>query len=135
MPVRSLSSPVLKWPDRDTVLEAVSSWSKEAAEAHPEVEALALYGSYARGDWGVGSDVDLLALVSSSDTLFERRSLAWDLGSLPVPGQLVIYTREEWEGLRERGARIVRTVEDEGIWLRGAPSRAGRLPDDPPTAP
>lgn len=128
MPVRSLRSPVLKWPDRDTVLDAASRWAQEAAEAHPEAEAILLYGSYARGDWGVGSDADLLALVRSSETPFERRSLDWDLGSLPVPGQLLVYTREEWARLRDRGARIVGTVEDEGIWLSGSPRVASSGP-------
>lgn len=119
MPVRSLSSRVLRWPDREQVLEAAREWARRAADEHESVEALALYGSYARGDWGVGSDADLLAIVDACTVPFERRTLDWEL-SLPVPAELVIYTHAEWDRLRERGARIVRTVEAEAVWLHGS---------------
>jgi hypothetical protein len=128
MPVRSSTSSVLRWPDATTVRAAVRAWADEALAARPETEALALFGSYARGDWGVGSDLDLLAIVPSSELPFERRSLDWDLSGLPVPAELRIYTREEWERLRDRGARLVRTVEKEGIWLRGTPATGSSSP-------
>ena len=121
MPVRSLSSSVLRWPDRATVVAAARRWAGQAVGEHPEVEALALYGSYARGDWGVGSDADLVAIVSSARQPFERRPLEWELGDLPVPAELVVYTRAEWDRLRDRGARIVNAIENEAIWLYGGP--------------
>jgi len=32
------------------------------------------FGSYARGDWGVGSDLDLLVIVTAAEEAFEKRS-------------------------------------------------------------
>jgi predicted nucleotidyltransferase len=122
MPVRSLSSSVLKWPDADTVHRAARDWALRVLSSHPELQALGILGSYARGDWGVGSDLDLIAVVSDSSVPFERRSLEWDLSPLPVPAEILVYTRQEWERLRERGARIVRAVEKDAIWLYGSPS-------------
>jgi predicted nucleotidyltransferase len=88
------------------------------------VVRLGYFGSYARGDWGVGSDVDLIAIVESTAEPFERRTLAWDLLDLPVPAELVVYTREEWERMRRAGGRFVRTIERETVWLVGEePSR------------
>lgn len=43
----------------------------------------------ARGDAGVGSDLDLEAVVEQSALPFERRAVEWDLQSLPVPGDLL----------------------------------------------
>jgi hypothetical protein len=48
----------------------------------------------------VGSDLDLIAVVESSPEPFERRALAWDLNTLPVSAELLVYTRPEWERLQ-----------------------------------
>ena len=86
MPVRSLSSPVLKWPDRGQVDAAVRAWVARVARAHDEQLVRAGYfGSYARDDWGVGSDVDLVLVVGRSDKPFKRRALDFDATGLPPP--------------------------------------------------
>jgi predicted nucleotidyltransferase len=121
MPVRSSSSSVLRWPDRDAVDGAARAWARRQAE-RPDLEALGYFGSYARGDWGVGSDLDLVAILSRSDEPFERRALAWDLSQLPVPAEILVYTREEWARRLERGGRFARVLETEVVWLLRRPS-------------
>ena len=60
MPVRSLTSSVIRWPDAETVTDAVRRWAREAAEEQKGVVRIGYFGSYATGDWGVGSDVDFI---------------------------------------------------------------------------
>ena len=55
MPVRSLSSSVLKWPDRAAVDAVVRRWAAQQVGLHPELLCLDYFGSYARGDWGVSA--------------------------------------------------------------------------------
>lgn len=86
-PVRSLTSSVLRWPERSEVEAAVQAWASSATERHPELLRLGVFGSYARRDAGVGSDLDLVAVVESSERLFERRGAEWDLTELPVPAE------------------------------------------------
>jgi len=117
MPVRSLNSSVLKWPNRETVDKAVRHWATRFVKNRPEVIRLGYFGSYARGDWGVGSDLDLVAVIEESDECFERRSLKWNIYQLPVPAQVLVYTREEWESLKEQGSRFALTLERETIWV------------------
>ena len=50
------------------------------------------FGSYARGDWGVGSDVDVLVLVRVCQTPFERRGILWNAMDLPVHADVLVYT-------------------------------------------
>lgn len=74
MPTRSLNSSVLKWPDRETVDRAVLKWAARASARHPELVRLGYFGSYARGDWGVGSDIDLVAVVQRASRATNGRA-------------------------------------------------------------
>ena len=116
MPVRSLSSPVLKWPDARTVDQAVRGWAERVLRVHPEVIRIGYFGSYARGDWGPGSDLDVLMIVEGSEEPFERRAAQWDTTELPVAVELLLYTKAEWERLPQWG-RFYRTVMRETIWV------------------
>jgi hypothetical protein len=95
----------------------VRVWARQAAERHPELLRAGHFGSHARGDWGVGSDVDLLAIVTHADRPWAERSRDWDLLALPVPAQLLVYTAEEWQALLAQGGRFARTQQGETVWV------------------
>ena len=118
MPVRSLSSSVLKWPDARRVDAAVRAWARSAASGRYEVLRIGYFGSYARGDWGAGSDLDLVVIVARSDQPFERRGAQWDATELPVPADVLVYTRDEWDSLTQR-TRFAQSVESEAVWVYG----------------
>lgn len=118
MPVRSLTSPVLIWPDRDQVDTAVRSWGAALMRSTPAVLRVGYFGSYARGNWGVGSDLDIVVIMKECELPPERRGLTFDtITSLPVPVDLLVYTREEWEQLRAEGAAFIRGIEAEVVWV------------------
>ena len=116
MPVRSSRSPVLKWPDAKTVDRAVRRWAKKAARSHANVQRIGYFGSYARGDWGVGSDLDLIVVVQDSDRSFEHRGTGWRSEVLPVPADLLIYTEAEFSKLKTRG-RFGKVLADGVVWV------------------
>lgn len=117
MPVRSFDSPVLRWPKRAEVDAAVRSWATGQPELHPELLRLGYFGSYARGDWGVGSDVDLVAVVARSERPWLERGLDWNTLPLPVPADLLVYTQREWDDALVRGEPFVRTAAREAVWV------------------
>lgn len=116
MPVRLLSSFVLKWPDLQTVEDALRPWVAQMVKTRPEVMRVGYFGSYARGDWGPGSDVDIVIVVTDSDEPFHKRASRWDVTELPVPAQVLVYTKTEWDNLNRRG-RFCREVMREAIWV------------------
>lgn len=75
-----------------------------------------LFGSYARGDAGVGSDLDLVVVLQDSDADFSYRAAAFDTTGLPVPCDLLVYTLEEWADVSARG-RFGRVLTEETVWL------------------
>ncbi len=115
MPVRSLNSSVLKWADAKTVDAAVRRWAERKDKKN--VLKIGYFGSYARGDWGVGSDLDLVIILESSKLPFERRSVEWDVTELPVPADVIVYTKEEWNSLSE--TRFFKTIAQEAVWIYG----------------
>ena len=117
MPVRSLSSSVLKWPDADQVRRSLEAWARAVASEHPEIRHVGYMGSYARGDYGVGSDIDVVLILESCEVPFDRRAAAWDLTGLPVPADLRVYTSAEWQALTRDDSRFSRTVRDETVWM------------------
>jgi hypothetical protein len=117
MPVRSLNSRVLKWPDRSAVDAAVRHWGAELRRRHSEIVHIGYFGSYARGDWGVGSDVDLIIVVARAEEPFERRAALWRPARLPVPADVFVYTLEEWQSLAAARGRFVQTLQREAVWL------------------
>jgi predicted nucleotidyltransferase len=116
MPVRSSSSRVLRWPDENEVRLAAARFAQREG-ARPGLIRLGYFGSYANGTWGVGSDLDLVAVVRESAEPFERRALSWDLAPLPVPAEILVYTSAEWDRMARAGERFARTLAAEAIWL------------------
>ena len=116
MPVRSLSSSVLIWPNAREVDQAVHRWTSDLVLRRRDVVRLGYFGSYARGDWGVGSDLDLVIVVDRSDVPFERRGAEWDATDLPVPADVLVYTQAEWQSLGQ-SRRFSSTLLREVVWV------------------
>jgi len=93
MPVRYSNSRVLKWPRAEEVIGALKHWADETVRERPEVLRIGYFGSYARGDWGVGSDLP-----------FIERAAKWNTMEMPVAVDVLVYTETEWKGrMQSRG--------------------------------
>lgn len=95
---------------------AVASMVERLVAALP-VERIVLFGSYARGDYHEGSDVDLLIVVTHAGDIFERSrealtALAGCAGTLDVEPH--VYTAEEYRRLRNKGNPLITRAEREG---------------------
>jgi predicted nucleotidyltransferase len=95
---------------------AVRAWIKGIVEKRKDVLSIGYFGSYARADWGVGSDLDIIIILEGSDLPVERRGTEWDTTVLPVPADLLVYTEDELHEMKERG-RFYKTVMQEAVWV------------------
>lgn len=124
MPVRSLHSPLLRWPDRGTVAAALHAWVDEAVGRHPGVVRIGVFGSFARGEWAFGSDLDLIVVVGDTEMPGDERARGWDVSRLPVPADLLIYTAAEWRRLHDTPSRFRETLARDAQWLWPRPMNA-----------
>ncbi|MCY3926728.1 MAG: nucleotidyltransferase domain-containing protein [Acidobacteria bacterium] len=128
MPVTSTTSSVKHWPSSETVLDALNAWGAAAARRRDDLLALGYFGSYARGDAGFGSDLDLILIVASDHRRSMERAIDWRTDSLPVPTDLIVYTQDEWRRLQAGGGRFARTLQEEAQWLwNSVPPRAAKV--------
>ncbi|MDI6816954.1 MAG: nucleotidyltransferase domain-containing protein [Actinomycetota bacterium] len=96
--------------------QAVRQWATDLAQVRSDVSRIGYFGSYARGDWGVGSDLDIVIIVTDSRQPFIERAAAIDATGLPVSADLLIYTEAEWGALDEQG-KFYQTITSETIWV------------------
>ena len=122
MPVRSLNSRIVKWPDRLAVEAAIRSLLPRLTDAEPRLRALGYFGSYARNEWGVGSDVDLIAVldVPAGAETPKAIDLPWarDI-RLPVAHDLFLYSMANLQQMQGEGTRFARMLATETVWVYG----------------
>lgn len=120
MPKRSSSSVVRRWPGRPEVLLAFERWARELLGRHPEILRVGCFGSYARGDAGVGSDLDVVIVVAHTDQPFPERLPEVTDDGLPVPADILVYTEGELARMRDEGRRFVRELDGMARWVDAA---------------
>jgi len=98
------------------VIRAVEAWARRIVQQRPEAVRIGYFGSYARGDASVGSDLDLLIVVRDAPERIEHRTIGWETTTLPVPVDLLVYTEQEMEHLRS-SPRFRRVLEREIVWI------------------
>lgn len=116
MPVRLLSSSVIRWPDRDMVDKALRDWSDIVVRKREGILRIGYFGSYATGGWGVGSDLDIVIVVDRSELPFIRRAVEFDLTGLPVPADIIVYTSKEWDSI-DPESRFGNLIKTETVWV------------------
>lgn len=116
MPVRSSRSSVLKWPRKSEIIDAVRQWAEAVRASRADLLRVGYFGSLRRGDWGVGSDVDLVVVLEDSDSSPVERPLEFDLSSIPVGADLLVYTADEWNALLDRDDRFAEEMRNV-MWL------------------
>ncbi|WP_202978810.1 nucleotidyltransferase domain-containing protein [Halomicronema hongdechloris] len=105
------------WPNRDQVEAALRRWVGQITQPPTSLQAVGYFGSYARNEAGVGSDLDLVIIVDHSDAPPYMRSHRWNLHHLPVPTEAIVYTQAEWQHLQQSQSRFAQTLATETIWV------------------
>ncbi|WP_211205275.1 nucleotidyltransferase domain-containing protein [Pseudothermotoga thermarum] len=92
-------------------------WAKTIVEKRNDIVKIGYFGSYARGDWGVGSDLDVVIIVKDSKLPFEKRAVEFDTTQMVVPVDLVVYTQLEFEKMKASGSSFIKMIEKEVQWV------------------
>lgn len=115
MPVRSLHSPILRWPNKAEVDSAFRKWAAAVLAADSNVMRAGYFGSYSKGNWGVGSDLDIVLVVHADERPPYQR-VRPDTSELPVDSDVLVYTEQEFDAMVASTMRMGRVLRDEVTW-------------------
>lgn len=68
-----------------------------------KVEKISLFGSYARGKRDLFTDLDILIVMRTEKSFIDRLKEIYPLLALPVDADILCYTPEEVERLKDKG--------------------------------
>ena len=117
MPVRSLNQSVLRWPKPELILAAVQQWAEAQQALRPSLAKVGVFGSYGRGDAGVGSDLDLLLVDGVAIGPQQQRLLTWPFERLPLSCDALVLTPTELQELLASGSRMAIELQRDLRWL------------------
>jgi len=85
--------------DREKIYEQLKEFAHLLKTKH-KVKKVYLYGSFARGDFNEGSDIDLIIVGEFENKMPQRINKIFNLTSLPI--EPLVYTEAEFEQMKER---------------------------------
>ena len=108
------------WPKLSKIVSAAKTWARQTKTIDPRVVAIGYFGSYARLDYGYGSDLDLILIVDGHPHDFDT-PYHWDTRDIPVPCDVLTYNLDQWQKLARNGTSFHQTIMEEAVWLEGSP--------------
>jgi uncharacterized protein len=103
--------------ERERLIGSAREYVARLAE-RLDVQAAAVVGSVARGDFNVWSDVDVLVVAGRLPARAPDRAAVL-LEGAPIGVQPIGFTGEEFERALEKGNVLVREALERGVVLRG----------------
>ena len=102
-----------RFVDRDEILVFAREAARRIAARHQGVQRVLLFGSFARGDYGVRSDLDLLVIVSSADKPVHERLTDFLEDASAYPTDIFVFTERELQcRLEERNGFLCRAMHE-----------------------
>lgn len=74
-----------------------------------------LFGSFARGDFNEGSDIDLIVIADWKEGFLDRIKTLMEMNDLKLPIEPIGYTEEEFEEMIRKGNPFILKVLEEGV--------------------
>ncbi len=101
--------------DYEKKLEESLRYIVNVLSAKPEVKLVRLFGSYAKGQRDLLTDLDILVVMETELGFPERLKMLYELLAVPVDLDLLCYTPEEVEDLKE--SPFLKRILEEGVVL------------------
>jgi len=117
MPVRLLNSAILKWPDKQKVLNEAKLWAESTGLGDRNIIKIFCFGSIFTGRWGVGSDLDIVIILKQTTVSFISRAMLFDASAISVSADILVYTQLEIATLCKEKSRFMDEIQKNSILL------------------
>jgi uncharacterized protein len=117
MPVRSLNSAILKWPEKQKVLNEAKLWAKSTGLGDDNIIRIFCFGSICTDIWGVGSDLDIIIILKQTTVPFISRASLYNSSAISVPTDILVYTQSEITELAGKKSHFINEIEKKALLL------------------
>lgn len=114
MQKHSLNSVKVIFANQANVKKQIQESIRQLIKRNPEIKKVILFGSYATGNYGPRSDVDILFILDSSDQPFLDRIPHYIPDDLSFSVDVFPYTASEIEALLQAENHFIRRALHEG---------------------
>lgn len=90
-----MSTVVVKSVDERAVRRAMDAYAASLLDRHPNVDEVIVFGSFERGTWSPGSDLDVFVVLLTADRPVHERVEELLPGAFPVGIDLFPFTAAE----------------------------------------
>ncbi len=91
------------------IFEAIAKYQDRVVrELKPK--RIILFGSFARGDFNEGSDVDLIVIADWQQDFLDRIRVLLDINEFGLPLEPIGYTEQEFKQMADEGNRFVSEI-------------------------
>lgn len=102
-----------RFVDQNEILAVAREAARRIAAKHQGVKRVLLFGSFARGDYGTRSDLDLLVIVSNADKPVRERITDFLEDAPDYPTDILVYTERELQcRLAEENSFLCRAMRE-----------------------
>ena len=99
-----------RWPEVERELDRIVARLRTL-----DPERVILFGSFARGDFHEGSDIDLMVILNTSERFIDRIGHVLEvLDPADFDVEPHVYTPSEYELMKRQGALLAQAAESEG---------------------
>ncbi len=106
-----------RFADKCEILAIAREAAFRIARAHPEALKIILFGSFARGDYGARSDLDLLIVLEHSSRPLHERFTEFQPYVPAYPTDMLVLTEAELRSRLADGDLFLQRALSEGIVL------------------
>jgi len=108
--------------ERDKLNAKVNAAIQRIARGY-QPDKIVLFGSFARGDFHDDSDVDLLIIKDTTDSVLRRMDAVLDHCTGDIAVEALIYTPTEFHAMLRRGSDFLQQALEEGrvVYERSKP--------------
>jgi uncharacterized protein len=95
----------------------VTEWAESSAKDHETLMKVGYLETFNQEDITADSHLDVVLVVEKTEIPMAERGSHWNLASIGVPTQALVFTQPEWEDLMSGGGWLAERMRAHAVWV------------------
>jgi len=95
----------------------VTAWAENSAKDNETLRRVGYLETFDQEDITADSHLDVVLVVEKTEIPMAERGSHWNLGSIGVPTQALVFTQPEWNELMQGGGWLADRMKAHAVWV------------------